>query len=88
MFNYLFPLFCFGVVITGIVLIGILQASEQLKADLAERARVKSANRLMPVGAIKSKPTWWNPSGVPPRRLFCFVSGDESVIRREAIQYH
>ena len=42
MFNCLFPIFCFGLVITGIVYLGILQASEQLKADLAERARIQT----------------------------------------------
>ena len=42
MFNYLFPIFCFGLVITGIVFLGIRQAAEQLKADLAERARIQT----------------------------------------------
>lgn len=41
MFNYLFPIFCFGLVITGIIFLGIRQASEQLKAELIERARVQ-----------------------------------------------
>ena len=42
MFNYVFPVFCFGLVITGIVFLGILQASEQLKIDLAETARIRT----------------------------------------------
>ncbi len=29
-----FPIFCFGVVITGIVLLGILEASRQAKAQI------------------------------------------------------
>ena len=45
MFNYLFPIFCFGLVITGIVYLGILQASEQLKADLAERAIIQNPDQ-------------------------------------------
>ena len=36
MFNYLFVIFCFGLVITGIVYLGILQAADQAKnADFA-----------------------------------------------------
>jgi len=45
MFNYLFPIFCFGLVITGIVFLGIRQAAEQLKAELAERTRVRTRDR-------------------------------------------
>ena len=33
MFNYLFPIFCFGLVITGIVFLGIMEASKQAKAQ-------------------------------------------------------
>ncbi len=36
MFNYVFPIFCFGLVITGIVFLGIRQAAEQLKAESAQ----------------------------------------------------
>ena len=39
MFNYLFPIFCFGLVITGIVFLGIRHAAEQLKDELAEIGR-------------------------------------------------
>ncbi len=35
MFNYLFPIFCFGLVISGIVYLGILEASKQVKAESA-----------------------------------------------------
>jgi hypothetical protein len=38
MFNYLFPIFCFGLVMTGIVFLGILEAAKQVKAEsLKER---------------------------------------------------
>ncbi|MBM3823468.1 MAG: hypothetical protein FJ404_11380 [Verrucomicrobia bacterium] len=33
MFNYLFPIFCFGLVMSGIVLLGLLEASKQVKAQ-------------------------------------------------------
>ncbi len=40
MFNNLFPIFCFGLVITGIVFLGIMEASTQAKAQaLQERKR-------------------------------------------------
>ena len=38
MFNYVFPIFCFGLVITGIVYLGIIQAAGQLKADSAKKS--------------------------------------------------
>jgi hypothetical protein len=42
MFIYLFPIFCFGLVITGVVYLGILEASEQFKTYLAERVRIQT----------------------------------------------
>jgi hypothetical protein len=36
MFNYLFPIFCFGLVITGIVFLGLLEASKQVKTEAAK----------------------------------------------------
>lgn len=33
MFNYLFPIFCFGLVITGVVYLGIIEAAKQLKSE-------------------------------------------------------
>ena len=36
MFNYLFPIFCFGLVITAIVVLGIIEASKQVKAEDAK----------------------------------------------------
>ena len=38
MFNYVFPIFCFGLVITGIVYLGILQAAEQLNAESTQKS--------------------------------------------------
>jgi hypothetical protein len=34
MFQYLFPIFCFGVVVTGIVLKGVLLAAEMNRSQL------------------------------------------------------
>lgn len=36
MFNYIFPIFCFGLVITGIVFLGIIEASKQVKTESAK----------------------------------------------------
>ena len=33
MFNYLFPIFCFGLVMTGIVFLGIIEAAKQVKSE-------------------------------------------------------
>jgi hypothetical protein len=33
MFNYLFPIFCFGLVMTGIVFLGIMEAARQVKVE-------------------------------------------------------
>ena len=51
MFNYLFPIFCFGLVISGIVFLGVLEAAKQAKAhDLTEREPANSSPqpRLVP----------------------------------------
>lgn len=37
MFGYIFPIFCFGVLITGIVFLGIKEASEQAVKDEADK---------------------------------------------------
>jgi len=37
MFNSIFPIFAFGVVITGIVMLGLQQASDQAKDLAAQR---------------------------------------------------
>jgi len=54
MFNYLFPIFCFGLVITGIVFLGIRQAAEQLKDELAERTRVQNRDRELDFTSSRS----------------------------------
>ena len=38
-FIYLFPIFCFGFVITGIVLLGLLEAARLFKSDDAASQR-------------------------------------------------
>ena len=40
MFEYLFPIFAFGVVVTGIVCKGLYEAMEEAKTDEALKARV------------------------------------------------
>lgn len=37
MFSYLFPIFCFGLVITGIVFLGLQQASDLAKELAAQK---------------------------------------------------
>ena len=54
MFNYLFPIFCFGLVITGIVFLGIRHAAEQLKDELAERTRVQTLDRELNLTSSRS----------------------------------
>jgi len=54
MFEYAFPIFCFGLVITGIVFLGIRQAAEQLKAELAERTRVQTRDRELDLTSSRS----------------------------------
>lgn len=44
MFNYLFPIFCFGLVITGIVYLGLIEAAEQAKADGTSKATPPATN--------------------------------------------
>ncbi len=58
MFNYLFPLFAFGLVITGIVFIGLQQASELAKHLAAERSEMENTSKIprtVPAGG-KSAP--------------------------------
>ncbi len=37
MFDYLFPIFCFGLVISWIVFLGLRAAAEEAKAENSER---------------------------------------------------
>ena len=41
MFNYLFPIFCFGLVMTGIVFLGIIEAAKQAKSEEILLAELK-----------------------------------------------
>ncbi len=42
MFNYLFPIFAFGLVITGIVFLGVQQAADLAKALAEQRSQEES----------------------------------------------
>ncbi len=42
MFNYIFPIFAFGLVITGIVFLGLQQAADLAKALAEERSQTES----------------------------------------------
>jgi len=42
MFNYIFPIFAFGLVITGIVFLGIQQAADLAKALAEQRSQPES----------------------------------------------
>ena len=44
MFNYLLPIFCFGLVITGIVFLGILEAGKQVKAESSKELDLQTRN--------------------------------------------
>jgi len=44
MFNYLFPIFCFGLVMTGIVFLGILEAAKQVKAESSKEHQPQARN--------------------------------------------
>ena len=44
MFNYLFPIFCFGLVITGIVFLGIIEAAKQVKAESRNEREPQTRN--------------------------------------------
>ena len=50
MSDYAFPVFCFGLVITGIVFLGLMEAAGQVKSDVADKRR--EAERL----GAESKP--------------------------------
>ena len=46
MFNYIFPIFAFGLVISGIVFLGLQQAADMAK-DLATQRNEKDTSRKM-----------------------------------------
>ena len=41
MFNYLFPIFCFGLLKTGIVFLGIMEAAKQVKSEELKMDAIK-----------------------------------------------
>jgi hypothetical protein len=45
MFNLIFPIFCFGLVITGIVYLGLLEAVKQVEDEAS-----KNSTRDAPLG--------------------------------------
>ena len=51
MFNYLFPIFCFGLVITGIVVLGIIEAAKQMKSQETQLALLKLTQADLPPAA-------------------------------------
>ena len=46
MFNYIFPIFAFGIVITGIVFLGIQQAADLAKHLGAEKNEAESRSKI------------------------------------------
>lgn len=46
---YIFPIFCFGVVITGVVVLGLREASF-LTDQLASRAKAAVSDKTLPEG--------------------------------------
>ncbi len=52
MFESLFPLFAFGVVITAIVVKGLLAAADVAKAERAAEARSKSSTVVQETGRV------------------------------------
>ena len=61
MFNYLFPIFCFGLLVTGIVFLGILQAAEHLNAESARLSEGQTRNHDLETTASRSN--------TPPRSM-------------------
>lgn len=62
MFNTLFPIFCFGLVMTGIVFLGIIEASNQVKAEsLKEREPATRDDLLNPASSRNDQPKGQSP---------------------------
>ncbi len=59
MFNYLFPIFCFGLVMTGIVFLGIIEASKQVESEEMKRDTLKprEADRVAARPSSAHKPS-------------------------------
>ncbi len=56
MFNYIFPIFAFGIVISGIVAMGLQQASDLAKDLAAARTEAEKALPYAETSALHSKP--------------------------------
>jgi len=64
MLNYLFPIFAFGLVITGIVFLGLQQAADQAKELAAQRNEAeKSPEHMTPVSPARN----FTPAKAPAR---------------------
>ena len=46
MFNYIFPIFAFGLVMSGIVFLGLQQASDLAKNLATERSEAESRSKI------------------------------------------
>ena len=57
MFNYLFPIFCFGLVITGIVFLGIIEAAKQVKAESSKEHEPQTRNGESQANSIVQHPS-------------------------------
>ena len=57
MFNYLFPIFCFGLVITGIVFLGIIEAAKQVKAESNKDLDLQTRNGESQANSIVQRPS-------------------------------
>jgi hypothetical protein len=62
MFNYIFPIFAFGLVISGIVFLGLQQAADLAKA-LAEQRNQSERDLQKPGSPV---PSSGGPPGKPP----------------------
>ena len=56
MFEYIFPIFAFGIVVTGIVCKGLYEAMEEAKTDEAIRARAQEPVRTKTGDEMVSSP--------------------------------
>ena len=56
MFNYLFPIFCFGLVITGIVFLGIMEAAKQAKAESNEEIEPQTRQGESRTNSVVQRP--------------------------------
>ena len=56
MFEYLFPIFCFGVVVTGIVVKGLIMAADMADAQMAlgKQAHAESDDDQIPPVRFRS----------------------------------